>query len=352
MISSPAIILTIMNLKKLDLPLSYFAIPFAYFLRVIFFFKRRSSKILIIRPGGMGDLVALTQAMDELNLDLNNYHFLIERRSEVWAKYLNLNFSCYDNAPLKTLLQHVCSYEDVMNTEQFFGLSQIYAVACTCSSGKISAFSTNRLSLLALNKIDYDPHNVHEVLSFARMFNPNISPSSLVKNAKNENKNNCVIWIAGGNSPSRTMRPEDYVLMMSNVFCKDVSIVAAPEDKEFALELKGLLTSQFENCELFNGSFMEACRHLSQTEFLVTVDSSPVHIGSYFGIKTHAIFTSGIINKWHPLTRGSMIYRNPEAKCAPCTLFGQIPPCPNSYLCKNISYEKPYRVEDFCPIFS
>ena len=194
-----------MNLKKIDAIFSFLAIPFAYALRALFFFKQPSKKILMVRPGGMGDLIALTHALRELQLSPDSYHWLIEKRSEPWAQYLKLNYSCYDRNPIRTLLKHISKFSEVINTEQRFGLSQVYALACKHPEGRLTSFSTNRLAFLAHNKAQYNPRKNHEVLSFARIFNPHMLLGPLMKTPSNKDSEYSIIWIAGGNSPSRTM---------------------------------------------------------------------------------------------------------------------------------------------------
>jgi hypothetical protein len=335
-----------MLLKKIDCFLCYILIPLAYFLRLLFLYKKKSKKTLIVRPGGMGDLVTLTHAVKKLKLKLDDYDFLIEKRSEHWARYLNLNYVCYDDRPIRTLFSLSSKYLKVINSEQRYGLSQIYSVSCLGLGGTITTFSSNRLSFLSNIIIPYNNTAVHEIESFFNILKPNHLKKQLITKAINDQSSYCLLWIAGNSSKSRTMSPYDYRELASNLNFEKIYIIFSPQDEWLALQVNNQLKDLFHVCEIFRGSFQDACHLLRGAGLLMSVDSAPVHIASYFSIKSYTIFTSGIIQKWHPLVEGSMIYRNPNAHCSPCTLFGHTPACSNSYLCKEINFKAGFKVEE------
>jgi len=90
---------------------------------------------------------------------------------------------------------------------------------------------------------------------------------------------------------------------------------------------------------LIRGSFEDCCSTVQQASFVLTLDSAPVHIASFYGVRTISVFTSGRERKWAPLAPESITLKRGNLPCQPCTLFGQVPPCPNSYACKDIDLE-------------
>jgi len=55
-------------------------------------------------------------------------------------------------------------------------------------------------------------------------------------------------------------------------------------------------------------------------------------------VPTMAIYTSGREQKWRPLALSSASLKRSDLACQPCALFGQVPPCPNHYACKEIDF--------------
>src|ERR1035441_10621953 len=61
-----------------------------------------------------------------------------------WALFRGLPHWCYDENPLKTLPQVWNRYSLVINTEQFFGLTEAYALLSRSKGGRLVSFETNR----------------------------------------------------------------------------------------------------------------------------------------------------------------------------------------------------------------
>ena len=199
-------------------------------------------------------------------------------------------------------------------------------------NGKLKSFSTNRLASLSHEVVPYDPISSHEVIEFNKL----ISNNENIKDNKieiNQNKY-AVLWVSGKQSETRNLSAEKYIGIIKSLYLNlPIKIVAAPLDKSFANELKDK-ASQFTQVEMPNTDFNDSCDLLRRSSLLIAMDSAPVHLASYFNIPCKAIFTSGIITKWKPLAKGSTIIRSSTyPSCAPCTLFGQVPKCPNKLKC-------------------
>ena len=79
-------------------------------------------KPLVVRPGGLGDLVCADIALQELGRDARDFLWLIEMRSQPWAAYRGLPHLCYDVGFATTLARTVGRHALVIDSEQLFGL--------------------------------------------------------------------------------------------------------------------------------------------------------------------------------------------------------------------------------------
>jgi hypothetical protein len=125
---------------------------------------------LVIRPGGMGDLICADIALQELGLRAQDFLWLIEKRSRLWAEYRRLSFLCYDEHPQRVLEQIWRRHSLVINTEQLFGLAQGCALLAKAPSGHLACFETTRGACRAQIVVPYDWQDAHETLEFARLF--------------------------------------------------------------------------------------------------------------------------------------------------------------------------------------
>jgi ADP-heptose:LPS heptosyltransferase len=303
-----------------------------------------SEKVLILRPGGLGDLVCADIALQELSLDARNFDWVIESRSQPWALFRDLPHRCYDVNPRTCLAKISGRYPLVINTEQLYGLAQAYALRAHAARARLFCFETNRGSSWSDHAVPYDWKDRHETIEFARLFaaaldrpEPGAARSSRPRLfAASEPP---LVLMAGRQSPSRRLDLESWTTLIAQWRGQRSFLIAAsPEDTAFAREV----ASHFEGvAQLFTGSFSDLCGQIARCEELLTMDGGGVHIASFFGVPTLALFSSGRDRKWHPLGEGSRILRRHDLACQPCTKFGQVPPCPFGFAC--------LKMEDIAP---
>ena len=120
------------------------------------------------------------------------------------------------------------------------------------------------------------------------------------------------------------------------------TVIAAPQDWQFASELCSRFNGQ---AELLRGTFDRVCEVVSQAPELFTVEGGLMHIASYYGVPSTAVFTSSIDAKWAPLAEGSRVVKRSDLACRPCARFAQLAPCPYGFACKSIPAKSFVRLE-------
>jgi ADP-heptose:LPS heptosyltransferase len=144
--------------------------------------------------------------------------------------------------------------------------------------------------------------------------------------------------IAGQQSPSRHLEWESWLSILQAWHQgRSFAIASSSEDTLLADKIVGHFGGM---AQKFTGSFDALCHRISQSCEVLTMDGGMVHVASYFGVPTTALFTSGREKKWLPLAEGSHLIRRQDLPCQPCTLFGQVPPCSHRYACKALSFSE------------
>ena len=83
-----------LTLKKMDGALWPGAVAAAKAGAFLWRARRQDPRLLIVRPGGMGDLILLCVAAENLGWDPRCFFWVIERRSSAWARHLGLDHVC------------------------------------------------------------------------------------------------------------------------------------------------------------------------------------------------------------------------------------------------------------------
>lgn len=333
-------------LKLLDRPLSIPALTVGFLLGRLagsFRIKGSSGRGVILRPGGMGDLICSCIALERLALDPASFFWVIERRSRLWATYLKLPHLCYDElASLAGLIAKLGSCSLVINSEQRFGLSQALALALRKIGGRVFSFDTNRGSAFADVRVPYDWNQGHEVREFERLFRRALhlpqTHNPLARSRLRRSAGHLVFGISGADSASRSLELDQWrEIIGSWVGMKKFWIAAAPVD---GIVARGLAERFPGQAYIFSRTFGELCEFIASAQEMLVMDGGMSHIASYFGIPSTVIFTSGRHSKWAPLGEDSWVVKRQDLLCQPCTVFGQTPPCPYRYRCKELTFSR------------
>ncbi len=330
-------------LKALDRPLSLIGMPSALLANKLMASTKRpeQGEALIIRPGGMGDLILLCIACEELGLPPQQLYWLIESRSAKWARHLGLRYLCYDGQPTACLAL-AAAFATVINTEQYFGLAQSAGILARAPGGKLVCFSTNRGSAWADMRVAYDPGGTHESIQFSRLLYAGLGLSSKplasrpIRQRRVPATRPPVVGIAGLQSSARRFSLDEWFgFVRSWAGLRDFVVCPTAVDEPFARELCSRLGKR---ATLFQGEFPELCELISSAEDVFTVDGGFLHIASYYGVPATAVFTAQWDEKWAPLGNPSFVIRRRDLKCQPCARFAQVPPCRFDYRCRCVDY--------------
>lgn len=301
----------------------------------------RDKTPLLVRPGGMGDLICLHLALLSLGVDPRSVRFVIEERSQPWADLHDLDYLLYAAPPKSALVAHLGRYETVINTEQRFGLALAFAEACRAVGGRLYAFSSCRgASLLpSAGLTAYEPRTSHEVTEFARLLSdalglPKVAESVRSPPRQQPDDGSLLCCLAGSAVSSRAFAPEQWVRFIDAwAGSARVDLTFAPGDRHLAEQIQ---RRRAHPTKLVEGDFRCIVDAVARAHQLLTVDGGMVHVASFYGVPATVIFTSGQRAKWAPLAAGSRVATREDLPCQPCTLFGQVPPCPNAFACKKI----------------
>jgi ADP-heptose:LPS heptosyltransferase len=302
---------------------------------------------LILRPGGMGDLILCCIAAENLGFSPDDFYWIIERRSRAWADHLGLEYLCYDTELIRRHWQIAGRYQTVINSEQLYGLSQATALLARAPHGAVTCFDSNRGARYGDRVVPYDPDRMHETVAFQRLLAAALDvreadcavPERIRRSLAREKP---VVGIGGLQSVTRAFSEDEWeAYIRSQIGAAHFWIASSGEDRAFAHRLQARFGTR---AAVFEGNFDELCRLISQAEEVLTVDSGFLHLASYYGVPSTAIFTSSRASKWSGIARGSRTIRRNDLNCQPCARFAQVPACPHQFACKEIDFEKHARV--------
>jgi len=316
-------------------------------------------KILLIRPGGIGDAALLYPALLALREEFPEaqINVLAEKRNAgilIGCPYIDRVF-LYDRRPPVELFEALGSgYDIVIDTEQWHRLTAAFTYL-TRASQRVG-YATNRRGELFTHPVPYS-HDDYEVYSFLNLvsaitkkryeFNED-TPFIPLEDGLKERAHSILSqfrdkWkgvvgmFTGATVEERrwgvkkfsalfeALSGEGYgtVLLGGRSDIKDAGVLELnlnSKGKDGCLNLVGKLP------------LMETAAVISQVDLFITGDSGLMHVAYGVGTPTVSLFGSGIEKKWAP--RGKRhVAINKHLFCSPCTKFGYTPRCPFGIAC-------------------
>ena len=303
--------------------------------------RRRDNTSLIIRPGGMGDLISFHIALEQLGLDPKRFLWIIEKRSLPWVRHMNLPYKLIE----PKLLLSVGRYRHIINSEQHYGVSQIIAVALAGRGRNLTALSTVRGANVATSVCPYSPIHTHEIDSFRKLLmvaeKMRGHEQELIRVRSHPEDGSLVVALGGGHAESRSLELGQWIEIIGKwAGSQRFFVIAGPVETQVAEDLAKCFEGQG---EFIPGDFSENCKRISTATRVLTMDGGLTHVANYFGVPTDTLFTSGQELLWGPTAEGSRAFFDRELACRPCTMFGHTPTCQVGFLCKDnlINYVEP-----------
>ena len=316
-------------------------------------------KILVIRPGGIGDAVLLFPALKELRSSFpeSQIDVLAEKRnSGIFPLCPDINnIILYDKSPHSTLYSVIKGkYDIVIDTEQWHRLTA--ALSYMTGAPIRVGFETNERVMLysvnvPYNQLDYEARSFLNLASAVTgeqyEFKPDESfvpvdssgsgdiDSALTEFKKGKKGKKALVGIfAGATVNERRWGARNFGELTKELLEDGYGAVllGGKVDLENSAAIREI--SGAENVIDFTAktTLAETAYILSQLDLLISGDSGLMHIAYGVGTPTVSLFGAGIEEKWAPQGKRHVAI-NKHLSCSPCTKFGYTPSCPIGVKC-------------------
>ncbi len=305
-------------------------------------------RLLVIRPGGIGDAVLLIPALLALKERFPEAEItvLAERRNgSVFSLCAAVDrLLLYDN-PSDLLQALRGGYDVVIDSEQWHRLS---AVVARLTRAPVSiGFATNDRKRLFAHHIAYS-HDDYEALSFFRLLQPlGIAPPAVLgipflavpEQAARQaaellaplSGKRLVAIFPGGSIAERRWGAGRFRELARTLAASGVAVAVVGGRADAAAG--DLIAGEGRGVNLAGmTSLAETAAVIARSALLVSGDSGVLHIAVGLGVATVSLFGPGIESKWGPKGEGNLVL-NRRLSCSPCTSFGTTPPCPGTARC-------------------
>ncbi len=308
-------------------------------------------KILIIRPGGIGDAVLLLPAIRVLKGQFpgSEIEVLCEKRNTgIFRLSSDINrLYMYDEGfgLIKCLRNR---YDVIVDTEQWHRLSAV--VAFVTGAPLRVGFDTNERRRLLTKGVSYNL-NDYEVCSFFNLLRPLIDKvpafstnepfidvqrdPSLEQSYGLAGKRRIVFVFPGTSVAEKRWGGERYGEVAAALLKKGytVVVIGSPAEAKDAETIK----KHANGCIDLTGktSLQEVAVLLKAGALLITADTGIMHLAYGVGTSTVSLFGPSKESKWAPQGKGHVVL-NKGLACGPCTTFGYTPPCDRNVECMSL----------------
>lgn len=299
-------------------------------------------RILLIRPGGIGDAVLLLPAIAALKEKHpeSSISILAEKRNSAIFSFCRPVDRAFRYDSLRDLIAVLRgTYDVVIDTEQWHRLSAV--IARMTGAPMLIGFATNQRKKLFTHTASYS-HDSYERNSFFSLLEPlGISgipccsapfldiPEKAIHTAFEKmavaTGGPFVALFPGASIPERRWGAEKFRELAIRLHRSEVAVVViGGRGDEEAGET---ITAGSVGLNLAGRtSLAETAAVLSKSRLLVTGDSGVLHIAVALGVPTVSLFGPGIEKKWAPRGENHIVLSR-HLECSPCTRFGYTPRC-------------------------
>ena len=315
----------------------------------------KSRRILVIRPGGIGDAVLLFPALSELRNRYKDHTIDVlaeKRNSGIFAgcPYID-GLLLYDRRPHETLYRVInAGYDIVIDTEQWHRMTA--ALSYLTRAPERIGFATNERAGLYSRKVPYSQDD-YEAVSFlnlvsaltgeeyefdkTRPFFPIPGPHDALSSAISEfrkGKRAVVGIFTGATVPERRWGAKNFAELAEKLSGENIGsvLVGGESEKDDSEIFKKRCTNGYLLDYVWGTTLGETAAVISEVDLFISGDTGLMHIAYGVGTPTLSLFGAGIQKKWAPMGDGHAAINRNEP-CSPCTRFGYTPRCPYGVRC-------------------
>lgn len=302
-------------------------------------------KVLIIRPGGIGDAVFLLPILKLLKSQGIVVEILCESRNQ--EVFSSQGYKVYLSDRLPSW-QHIFNnyYDVIVDTEQWHYFSAItaYFLKARIKVG----FATRKLRKKLFNQSIAYKEDEHELNNFMMLFKDllpekvvpdiNISfaiPSEFIVWASSQIPAASVSVFLGASIYLRRFSKNQLLEIIKDILSKGShAVLIGGVD---VMDVANSVVKELKNSRVLNFvghcSLIESAALIQRTKKFIGPDSGLMHLACAVGTPVVTVFGPGHLQKWAPQGKVHQII-TANAPCSPCTKFGYfIPTCHGSFHC-------------------
>jgi len=353
-------------LKTVDALIGPLALKFAVACRLgekKTFTNQKTNKVLVIRPGGIGDAALLLPALKVLKeiIPTIQTHILCEPRNAgvfTHSPFVPKIFNYNRLSDLKEIRE--TQYDCIFDTEQSHFLTGTL-VTLLKGHKKIGFATRGRESAYDVS-VQYH-QDEYEAESFFRLFAAGIEnwpekfrlrPTYFFPTNKEKERIKALlsdirrelVCIFPGASIREKLWPAYRWSQVADELWemgRQPTIIGGKAEMNISQKIMDSANSPILNlCGRL--SLSETAAIFNHSRLLISTDSGILHIGAMCNIHTVSLFGPSFADKWGPKGKKHKII-NKNLECSPCTKFATTPPCSNNMACMmEISNEEVLKV--------
>lgn len=311
-----------------------------------FFEHDKITRVMVIRPGGIGDAILLSQTIISLKKFYPNgqIYILAEKRNKDAFQLVPVfRVLCYDRQD-EFIQVFQSQYDVVIDTEQWHRLSAV--VAWLVRAPFKIGFDTNERRQMFTHAIPYDL-KAYEAGNFLALLKPlggdcnrdsgavtlELPPESASKAGqllKPLCSESFVVIFSGSSVPEKHWGAERYAQVAKRLVSDGYKVVAVGGHEE---RVDGDEIVGDEGLNLAGKTTLpETAAVIARSRLVICGDSGVLHIAAGLGVPTVSLFGPSSDMKWAPRGEKHAVLSH-HLPCSPCSKFGTIPPCPINVRC-------------------